>query len=288
MEQIILRQVDCENQDFLMLCEELDIFLNRAIGGEEKREKYKKFNHAETMDYIVIAYDNSEPVGCGALRRYSEEEVEVKRVFVRESYRGRNIGGMILEALILQAERMSFQRMILETGVFLEDSVRLYQRYGFEKTENYGAYRDMPESLCMGRGIGSEAVYYCRGRQISADDLRELFASVGWLSAQYADRLVKAFRNAGTVISAWQGNRLVGLIEVLDDGELTAYVHYLLVHPQFQHRGIATHMLEAVKQIYREYLYLVLVSEKAGTIPFYEKHGFSVTEGASPMQIRHL
>ena len=283
-----LRKTDCENPDFLKLCEELDSFLNHAIGGEEKREKYKKFNHADTMDYVIIAYVNKEPAGCGALRKYSDKEIEVKRIFVRETYRGKHIGSMIIEALITQAEQMGFQRMILETGVFLSASVHLYQQYGFEVIKNYGAYQNMPESLCMGRDIGTEAIYYCRGRQIAEEDLKELFASVGWLSAQYADRLVKVMKTAGTVISAWQDNRLVGLIEVLDDGELTAYVHYLLVHPQFQHRGIAAHMLEVVKKIYQDYLYLILLSEKTDTIPFYEKHGFTVIDDSTPMQIRRL
>lgn len=283
-----LQKTDYENPDFLKLCDELDIFLNHAIGGEEKREKYKKFNHADTMDYVSIAYVNNEPAGCGALRKYSEKEIEVKRVFVREAYRGQHIGSMIMERLIAQAQQMGFQRMILETGVFLSASVHLYQQYGFEEIENYGPYQNMPESLCMGRDIGAEAIYYCRSRQIAEEDLRELFASVGWLSAQYADRLVKVMKTAGTVISAWQDSRLVGLTEVLDDGELTAYVHYLLVHPQFQHRGIAAHMLEAVKKIYQDYLYLILLSEKADTIPFYEKHGFSVISGSTPMQIKHL
>lgn len=153
MKQVLLKQTENENMDFLMLCAELDDFLNHAIGGEEKREKYKKFNHTDTMDYVVIAYNNGEPAGCGALRKYSEREVEVKRVFVRESYRGQHIGSMILEALLSQAERMSFQRMILETGVFLSASVRLYQQYGFEAVDNYGPYQNMPESLCMGRDI---------------------------------------------------------------------------------------------------------------------------------------
>lgn len=149
--QIKIKQVGHDDPDFILLCSELDTFLNHAIGGEEKREKYKKFNHPDTIDFVIVLYDNEYPVGCGALRKYSETEIEVKRVFVREAYRGRNIGGIIMERLILQAEKMGYWRMILETGEFLERSVRLYHRYGFEKIENYGCYQNMPESLCMGR-----------------------------------------------------------------------------------------------------------------------------------------
>lgn len=149
MNEIRLQQVDNENKDFMFLCGELDEYLNEAIGGESKREKYKKFNHLDTMDYVVVAYHNETAVGCGALRKYSEEEIEVKRVFVREEYRGKNIGRRILENLILQAGKRGFRRMLLETGEFLQASVRLYSRYGFAKIENYGAYKNMKESLCM-------------------------------------------------------------------------------------------------------------------------------------------
>lgn len=153
MEQIEIKQVKSDNPDFIRLCQELDEFLNIAIGGEDKREKYKKFNHLDTMDYVLAAYDGEKAVGCGALREYSEEEVEVKRVFVREEYRGKNIGGLLLEGLIAEAKESGYQRMLLETGEFLASSVRLYARYGFERIPNYGQYENMSESLCMGRSL---------------------------------------------------------------------------------------------------------------------------------------
>lgn len=286
--QIEIREVSHDHSEFLMLCGELDSFLNGAIGGEDKREKYKKFNHADTMDFVAIVYDGGEPVGCGALRKYSEEEAEIKRVFVRASYRGKNVGGMLVEKLIAQAEKMGFRRLILETGAFLEASVRLYLRYGFERIENYGAYKDMPESLCMGREIGADAIAYCVGRRIEADELRELYESVGWKSGKYADRLLRSFEKAGMTMSAWQGTKLAGLVEVLDDGGVTAYVHYLLVNPVYQGKGVGAHLMEAVKERYQDYLYIVLSCEEKGTIPFYEKLGFSVIEGSTPMQINRL
>ena len=150
---ITLQQVSCNHPDFLQLCDELDMFLNRAIGGESKREKYKKYNHVDTMDYVIIAYDGQQAAGCAALRKYSETEIEVKRVFVRGSYRAQGIGGQMLEHLIKHASEMGYKYMLLETGAFLDASVRLYKRYGFEKVENYGDYKNMPESLCMGREI---------------------------------------------------------------------------------------------------------------------------------------
>lgn len=150
---ITLQQVPYSHPHFLALCDELDQFLNHAIGGEDKREKYKKYNHLDSMDYVIIAYAGQHAAGCAALRKYSDTEIEVKRVFVQESYRGQNIGGQMLAHLIEHAQKLGYQRMLLETGEFLAASVRLYQRYGFTRIENYGDYKNMPESLCMGREI---------------------------------------------------------------------------------------------------------------------------------------
>ena len=86
-------------------------------------------------------------------------------------------------------------------------------------------------------------------------ELKDLFSSVNWLSANYADRLVKALQNSETVISAWDDEKLVGLINAIDDGELTAYAHYLLVNPEYQKMGIGRELIERLKKKYEGYLY---------------------------------
>lgn len=71
-----------------------------------------------------------------------------------------------------------------------------------------------------------------------AKDLQDLFQPVGWLSANYPERLKKAIDNSETVFTAWDDGKLVGLINAIDDSELTAYVHYLCVDPAYQGQGI--------------------------------------------------
>lgn len=284
-EVVTIREVCCDNRDFIRLCGELDSYLNIAIGGEDKREKYKGYNHLDTMDYVVLAYAGEKAVGCAALRRYSDLEIEVKRVFLQEAYRGRKIGGMIMENLVEKAKELGFQRMILETGLFLEASVRLYRRFGFERIPNYGAYEKMEESYCMAREIGADAVLYCEGRRATREQLYELFHSVGWMSARYADRMENALKNAGLVVTAWRQDRLIGLAEVLDDGELTAYIHYLLVEPQEQGKGIGRHLIEMVREHYKNYLYLLVISENKDVAAFYQKTGFGAAEGTVVLQI---
>ena len=112
--------------------------------------------------------------------------------------------------------------------------------------------------------------------------------SVKWLSGKYPERLIKALKSSSLVVTAWDGTQLVGLIRALDDGEMVAFLHYLLVHPDYQGNGIAGKLLDIVKEKYRDYLYLNIMPDEKKNIVFYEKHGFSLLEEGAAMKIRHL
>ena len=74
-------------------------------------------------------------------------------------------------------------------------------------------------------------IVFTEEKKFSREDVKELFLSVGWISGQYQGRLFKALMNSSTVVTAWDGARLAGLVRVLDDSEMVAYMHYVLVHP---------------------------------------------------------
>ena len=91
--------------------------------------------------------------------------------------------------------------------------------------------------------------------------------------------------NSSTVITAWDGQRLVGLIRALDDSELVAYIHYVLVRPDYHGQGIAGKMLELVKEKYKNYLYIEGMPEESKNAAFYVKHGFKVMEDGAAIQL---
>lgn len=128
-------------------------------------------------------------------------------------------------------------------------------------------------------------IIYTEERNFTASQLEELFKSVGWLSGDYPERLLKALNNCPTVITAWEGETLVGLINAIDDGELTAYVHYLLISPEYQGSGIGNKLLEMVKEKYKSYLYFFLVAENPPLVKYYNDRGFTKNEIASVMAI---
>lgn len=91
--------------------------------------------------------------------------------------------------------------------------------------------------------------------------------------------------NSSTVLTAWDSGQLVGLIRVLDDSEMVAYIHYVLVRPSHQGMGIAGEMMKRVKIKYQSYLYLEVMPEERKNASFYQKHGFKVMEDGVAMQL---
>ena len=128
-------------------------------------------------------------------------------------------------------------------------------------------------------------IVYKNTKTFAAQQLAELFSSVGWLSASYPQQLAQALQGSATVFSAWDGERLVGLINALDDGILSAYIHYLLVSPEYQGRGIGRALVQQIREKYKGFLYLTVVPEERKNVAFYEKLGFAVEPDATPMFI---
>ena len=128
-------------------------------------------------------------------------------------------------------------------------------------------------------------ITYTEEKKFTQDEVQNLFLSVGWISGQYPARLYKALMHSSTVITAWDNERLIGLVRLLDDSELTAYMHYVLVDPAYHGQGIAGTMIEMVKEKYKNYLYIEIMPEESKNAAFYEKHGFTLMPDGVAMQL---
>ena len=127
-------------------------------------------------------------------------------------------------------------------------------------------------------------IYYIEEKRFIQDQVQQLFLSVHWISGQYPQRLYNALMYSSTVITAWDDERLVGLARVLDDSEMLAYIHYVLVDPAYKGQGIAGHMIERIKEKYKDYLYIELMPEESKNASFYERFGFEVMDDGVAMQ----
>lgn len=140
---------DGTNSDFIELCHGLDNFLNELVGGEKNRAEYIPYNQLDDIHDVIIAYDDTLPVGCASFKKYDDEHAEVKRVFVRQTYRGKGISRKLMKLLENAARERGYRYLVLESGEPLVAAMALYKKIGYKIIPNYGQYINMPDSICM-------------------------------------------------------------------------------------------------------------------------------------------
>ena len=144
---INLVKTSSDNSDFRELVALLDEDLQIRDGAEHSF--YAQFNKVYKIRHVVVAYAGGEAVGCGAIKEYESGVAEIKRMFVREEWRGRGIAKSILSELETWAGELNFLECILETGIKQPEAIALYRKSGYETIPNYGQYSGVENSVCM-------------------------------------------------------------------------------------------------------------------------------------------
>lgn len=99
-----------------------------------------------------IADWHGAPVGCVAIRPYTPAIAELKRMYVIPQFRNRGIGSELLRTAEAAAIAWGYQKICLETGDRQPESIRLYERFGYQPMPCFGKYTD-PESLCYRKSL---------------------------------------------------------------------------------------------------------------------------------------
>jgi putative acetyltransferase len=140
-------KTDSNNPDFIALVKLLDAYL--AVTDGDEHAFYDQFNKIQSIRNVVVYYDNQKPVGCGAIKEFASDTMEVKRMFVLPDHRGKGMAGKILEELETWAAQLGYSRCILETGKRQTEAVALYRKSGYTVIPNYGQYIGVENSICF-------------------------------------------------------------------------------------------------------------------------------------------
>lgn len=146
-----LLRTDNSSEDFRALVKLLDAHL--AVTDEDEHDFYNQYNGLDAIKHVVIAYDEEEPLACGAFKDYGDGTVEIKRMFTHEAARGKGIAVAVLIELEAWAAEEGFTKAILETGRRQPYAVRLYEKQGYNVIPNYGQYAGMDNSVCMDKAL---------------------------------------------------------------------------------------------------------------------------------------
>ena len=118
--------VDGKNKDYVENCGVVDMDLDRRVGKKIERDKYQKYNQLDEIQEAIVVYEENRVIGGGAIRRYDDETIELKRVFVHTEYQGRGIGSRLVALLMEWAVELGYKKMVLETGELLAESCAVY------------------------------------------------------------------------------------------------------------------------------------------------------------------
>lgn len=105
---------------------------------------------------LFLAFADKDLAGCIALRKLEEGICEMKRLFVRDEFRGRKIGVLLIERVIAEARKIGYRKMRLDTfPAKMGKAVNLYESYGFYTIEPY-YHNPYGETLFMEKDLDAK------------------------------------------------------------------------------------------------------------------------------------
>ncbi|MCI9422965.1 GNAT family N-acetyltransferase [Lachnospiraceae bacterium WCA-9-b2] len=124
-------------------------YTDMLIAGDPSFKEYLDIqNYDEELEHLeskyglpygrlYLVYYDHELAGCIGLRRLDDRNCEMKRLYVRPKFRGKQIGNQLVQRIIDDARREKYSHMLLDTLPFLKSAIHLYQEYGFYEIESY-------------------------------------------------------------------------------------------------------------------------------------------------------
>jgi len=147
MEQ--LKRTTSTDSNFKSMVTLLDADLAERDGDDNAF--YAQFNGIVHLKYCVVYYIDNLPVGCGAFKPFNETTIEVKRMFILPSHRGKSIASKVLNELELWAKEFNYYSSVLETGLRQPEAIALYKKNGYTIIPNYPPYEKMENSVCFNK-----------------------------------------------------------------------------------------------------------------------------------------
>ncbi len=153
MDRIEFKWTDGSDESFRRFYIETENYYSQIVGGEKNRQEFAPYNLSNTISDVIIAYSNGKPVGCAGLKKYSDSDIEIKRVWVEPESRGQKIASRMLNLIEEKARQMNYRRTILQTRPMMTDAVRLYENRGYSIIDNYPPYDRLEGAICMALGL---------------------------------------------------------------------------------------------------------------------------------------
>lgn len=151
--QILIVPEPPDSVDAQTLIDELDGHLTLRYPAESRHGYSVAKLLQENVAFFVIRCDGV-AAGCGGVKLFGTEYGEVKRMYVRSRFRGLGLGKLMLDHLAAYARKQEVGVLRLETGVYQQEAIGLYERVGFYQITPFGVYQEDPLSKFYEKQIG--------------------------------------------------------------------------------------------------------------------------------------
>jgi putative acetyltransferase len=145
MTEIAITQERPDTADALRLIDELEAVLS-PLYAVESRHGYSVEKLIREGVHFFVARADGAPAACGGIQFYPSFG-ELKRMYVRDAWRGRGLGFAMLEHLAAHARARGCALLRLETGIHQHAAIRLYERWGFARIQAFPPYEADPVSV---------------------------------------------------------------------------------------------------------------------------------------------
>jgi putative acetyltransferase len=137
--------LDVISEETIQLFSEQDDFMINFL--DDDSVYYTRYSKNENIKNVWVAYYDDLPIGCVAYRKKSTDVGEVKRMFIKNEYRGRGISKSLLDMVEQHAKQCGDHTLHLSTRITLEPAITLYRHSGFFETFRNGLYVEMEKKL---------------------------------------------------------------------------------------------------------------------------------------------
>ena len=144
---------DGSNEDFHRFYLKTEEYYSSLVGGLKNRTAFVPYNESESVTDVLLAVCDHTAVGCAGLRRHSDREAELKRVWVDPEYRGQQIALEMMRRIEDKAREYGFRRIVLQTREKMSNAVKMYRQLGYTQIENYPPYDKLEGAICFSKEI---------------------------------------------------------------------------------------------------------------------------------------
>ena len=112
-----------------------------SIQNYEQELEHLEWKYGRPAGRLYLAYWDGAAAGCVGLRKLNETQCELKRLYVRPEFRGKQLGKQMVERILQDAKEIGYAEILLDTMPFLQSAIRLYRELGFVEIP---CYNDSP------------------------------------------------------------------------------------------------------------------------------------------------